>query len=200
MHRAKGFGRPNAAKLFMHGLMSHIPLRFLDLLYYLPDPGLAFLKRHVDLSSALSRKLIAERTDGAMRGDALGKDALSLIVKANVQEKGRWRLGDEELVPQFACVVFLRSSVLVLDDFVDRSDFMQGTSCGGTRDDSDDDQLDLVRTSAPRRRSADATRRARGCVRVGSGPAAAAQRRYQGALPSSLLAEPLYTHFDLVRT
>ena len=103
VRRAKGFGRPNAAKLFMHGLMSHIPMRFLDLLYCLPDPGLAFLKRHVDLSSALSRKLIAERTDGAVKGNALGSDALSLIVKANSHEKGRWRLGDEELVPQFAC-------------------------------------------------------------------------------------------------
>ncbi|VDB91027.1 unnamed protein product [Peniophora sp. CBMAI 1063] len=102
---AKGFGRPDSPKLFMHGMMAHIPMSLLDLLRYLPDPGLAFLRRHVRLSNTLSRRLIAERTEGAKRGLALGTDALSLIVKANIEETGRWRLRDEELVPQFATLL-----------------------------------------------------------------------------------------------
>ncbi|KAI0052758.1 cytochrome P450 [Auriscalpium vulgare] len=97
---AKGFGLPSDWKVFLQGVMVHVPPRVLDLMTYLPTAGLTFLRRHVRLSNAVARKLVAERGE-----DAEGRDALSLIVRANRNEDESRRLVDEELIPQLATIL-----------------------------------------------------------------------------------------------
>ena len=76
--RAKGFGLPSDWKVFCQGVMIHAPPWLLDPMIYFPSSGLAFLRRHVQLSNDIARKLIQSRSLDA--NDA-GKDALSRIRK-----------------------------------------------------------------------------------------------------------------------
>lgn len=98
---AKGFGLPTNWKVFCQGVMVHVPPSLLDLTIYLPTTGLAFLRRHVQLSNDIARKLILSRLPDMNDG----KDALSRIVVANRSESGRWRLSDDELSPQLATLL-----------------------------------------------------------------------------------------------
>jgi hypothetical protein len=75
-NRAKGFGLPSDWKVFCQGVMVHIPPRLLDTMIYFPTSGLAFLRRHVQLSNTIARKLIRSRLSEVEHVD---KDALSRI-------------------------------------------------------------------------------------------------------------------------
>lgn len=59
--------------------MTHVPPWLLNWMVYLPTSGLAFLRRHVQLSNCTARKLIQSRLLDA--DDANQKDALSRIGK-----------------------------------------------------------------------------------------------------------------------
>ena len=113
--RAKGFGLPSDWKVFCQGVMVHVPPWLLDPMTYFPSSGLKFLRRHVQMSDGIARRLIQSRL---LEGDDVDrKDALSRIgnrlfdhlrtstdiiylVKANRAEAERWRLTDDELAPQ----------------------------------------------------------------------------------------------------
>jgi hypothetical protein len=56
--------------------MVHVPPWLLDPMVYLPTSGLAFLRRHVQLSNGIARKLIQSRIP---EDDVDKKDALSRI-------------------------------------------------------------------------------------------------------------------------
>ncbi|KAI0295704.1 cytochrome P450 [Russula brevipes] len=100
---AKGFGLPSDWKVFCQGVMVHVPPWLLDTMVHFPSSGLAFLRRHVQLSNGIARRLIQSRLlDG---NDVDKKDALSRIVLANRSEAERWRLNDEELAPQLATLL-----------------------------------------------------------------------------------------------
>ncbi len=77
--RAKGFGLPSDWKVFCQGVMIRVPPWLLDPMIYFPSSGLVFLRRHVQLSNDIARKLIASRSLDA--DDAEKKDALSRIRK-----------------------------------------------------------------------------------------------------------------------
>ncbi|KAI9453185.1 cytochrome P450, partial [Russula earlei] len=100
---AKGFGLPSDWKVFCQGVMVHVPPSLLDLMIYFPSSGLAFLRRHVELSNNIARKLIQSRLAEARDVDR--NDALSRIVTANRSEAERWQLTDEELSPQLATLL-----------------------------------------------------------------------------------------------
>jgi len=100
---ARGFGLPSDWKVFCQGIMVHVPPSLLDLMIRFPSSGLAFLRRHVQLSNNIARKLIQSRLREV--DDADKKDALSRIVSANCSETERWRLTDEELAPQLATLL-----------------------------------------------------------------------------------------------
>jgi len=113
--------------------MVHVPPSLLDMMIYFPSSGLAFLRRHVQLSNNIARKLIQSRSREV--GDADKKDALSRIgicphpllgmrvlvsihpVLANCSEAERWRLTDEELTPQLACVLVATVPITSTDSF-----------------------------------------------------------------------------------
>jgi hypothetical protein len=95
--------------------MVHVPQWLLEPMVYFPTSGLAFLRRHVELSNCIARKLIQSRLpeDDADKKDALSRiganicgqfgHALSDVtysVMSNRTEAGRWQLTDEELAPQ----------------------------------------------------------------------------------------------------
>ncbi|KAI9441397.1 cytochrome P450 [Lactarius indigo] len=98
---AKGFGLPSNWKVFFQGVMDHVPQSLLDTMIHLPTSGLAFLRRHVQLSNDIAQKLILSRSPEMVDG----KDALSRIVVANRSESERWRLSDDELSPQLATLL-----------------------------------------------------------------------------------------------
>lgn len=52
----------------------------LDLMTYLPSDGLSFLRKHVEMSNEIARKLIKSKM-AALEEGKIGKDALSLIGK-----------------------------------------------------------------------------------------------------------------------
>jgi hypothetical protein len=56
--------------------MVHVPPRLLDTMIYLPTSGLTFLRRHVQLSNRIARRLIRSRLPGV---DNVDKDALTRI-------------------------------------------------------------------------------------------------------------------------
>ncbi|KAH9975382.1 cytochrome P450 [Lactifluus volemus] len=99
---AKGFGTPSDWKVLCQGVMVHVPPRLLDTMIYLPTSGLTFLRRHVQLSNRIARRLIRSRLRGV---DNVDKDALTRILIANRLEAERWRLTDDELVPQLATLL-----------------------------------------------------------------------------------------------
>ena len=74
--RAKGFGTPSDWKVLCQGVMVHVPPRILDAMIYLPTSGLTFLRRHVQLSNQIARRLIRSRSS---RVDNVDKDALTRI-------------------------------------------------------------------------------------------------------------------------
>ncbi|THH17361.1 hypothetical protein EW146_g3435 [Bondarzewia mesenterica] len=108
----KGFGRPSNWKIFLQGVMARVPLRLLSPMAYYPSEGLSFLRRHVRLCHGVARELVGRKTEELAEG-RMGKDALSLIdgldgscaVKANTSETERYRLSDEELLPQLATIL-----------------------------------------------------------------------------------------------
>ncbi|KAI0002552.1 cytochrome P450 [Russula compacta] len=100
---AKGFGLPSDWKVFCQGVMVHVPPWLLDMMIYFPSSGLAFLRRHVQLSNNIARRLIQSRLPETDNVDK--RDALSRIVIANSSESGRWRLTDKELAPQLATLL-----------------------------------------------------------------------------------------------
>jgi len=57
--------------------MVHVPSWFLDPMIYFPSSGLAFLRRHVQLSNGIARRLIQSRLPES--NDLDKKDALSRI-------------------------------------------------------------------------------------------------------------------------
>lgn len=71
----KGFGLPSNWKVFFQGVMDHVPPSLLSTMTYLPTSGLAFLRRHVQLSNVIAQKLILSRSSDIDDG----KDALSRI-------------------------------------------------------------------------------------------------------------------------
>ena len=75
--RAKGFGLPSDWKVFCQGVMVHVPTWLLDPMIYFPSSGLAFLRRHVQLSNSVARRLIQSRLPDSKDLDK--KDALSRI-------------------------------------------------------------------------------------------------------------------------
>ena len=75
--RAKGFGLPSDWKVFCQGVMVHVPPWLLDKMIYFPSSGLAFLRRHVQLSNNIARRLIQSRLIEA--DDVDQKDALTRI-------------------------------------------------------------------------------------------------------------------------
>jgi hypothetical protein len=75
--RAKGFGLPSDWKVFCQGVMVHVPTWLLDPMIYFPSSGLAFLRRHVQLSNGIARRLIQSRL--LEPNDLDKKDALSRI-------------------------------------------------------------------------------------------------------------------------
>ena len=75
--RAKGFGLPSDWKVFCQGVMVHVPTWLLDPMIYFPSSGLAFLRRHVQLSNGIARRLIQSRLPES--NDLDKKDALSRI-------------------------------------------------------------------------------------------------------------------------
>jgi hypothetical protein len=75
--RAKGFGLPSDWKVFCQGVMVHVPPWLLDPMIYFPSSGLTFLRRHVQLSNGIARRLIQSRLIEA--DDVDKKDALSRI-------------------------------------------------------------------------------------------------------------------------
>lgn len=78
-----------------------MPPSLLSTMTYLPTSGLAFLRRHVQLSNVIAQKLILSRSSDIDDG----KDALSRIGVANRSQYGRWRLSDDELSPQLATLL-----------------------------------------------------------------------------------------------
>ena len=95
--------------------MVHVPTWPLDPMIYFPSSGLAFLRRHVQLSNDIARRLIRSRFPES--SDLDKKDAPSRIgiyicdhfrlptltgtsVIANRFEAKRWRLTDDELALQ----------------------------------------------------------------------------------------------------
>ncbi|KAI0260715.1 cytochrome P450 [Gloeopeniophorella convolvens] len=101
---AKGFGLPSNRKVFLQGIMVYVPPGLLDVMAYLPTPGLAFLRHHVQLSYRIARKLVYSKVS-VPEGEGNNRDALSRIVKANRSEAERWRLSDAELLPQLATIL-----------------------------------------------------------------------------------------------
>ncbi|KAI0066958.1 cytochrome P450 [Artomyces pyxidatus] len=97
---ALGFGLPSDWKVFLQGVMAYVPPPILDLMAYVPTSGLTFLRRHVRLSNDIARILVCARA-----GSADGRDALSLIIRANASEDESRRLTDAELLPQLATIL-----------------------------------------------------------------------------------------------
>lgn len=70
--------------------MTHVPPWLLNWVIYFPSSGLAFLRRHVQLSNSTARRLIQSRlldADGANKKDALsriGKLSTSIAAQENV--------------------------------------------------------------------------------------------------------------------
>ncbi|EIM80594.1 cytochrome P450 [Stereum hirsutum FP-91666 SS1] len=100
----EAFGLPSDSKVLLQGLTTLIPPRILDLMPYLPSDGLAFLRKNLEMSNEIARKLIASKVAALEEGN-IGRDVLSLVVKANTTENGKLRLTDEELVPQLSTIL-----------------------------------------------------------------------------------------------
>lgn len=101
---AKGYGLPSNWKLFMQGIMAHAPPRLLNMMTYYPSESLEFLQRHVRLSNDISKTLLSQKQNALEEGN-LGKDVLSLVVKANLSETEKHRLEDEEVIPQLSSIL-----------------------------------------------------------------------------------------------
>jgi len=83
--------------------MVHVPTWLLNPMVYFPSSGLAFLRRHVQLSNTIARRLIQSRLPESNNLDK--EDALSRIVIANRSEVERCRLTDDELAPQLCTLL-----------------------------------------------------------------------------------------------
>ncbi|KAH9006424.1 cytochrome P450 [Lactarius hatsudake] len=71
--RAKGSGLPSYWKVFIRGVIDHVPPSLLDTMIYLPTSGLAFLRRHVQLSNDIVQKLTIKVTRNGRWKDALSQ-------------------------------------------------------------------------------------------------------------------------------
>ncbi|EIM88709.1 cytochrome P450 [Stereum hirsutum FP-91666 SS1] len=99
-----GLGPQSDSKIFVQGVMTHIPAQFLDIIAYLRSNRLRSLKNHVEVSNEVARKLLKSKA-AALEEGRVGRDILSLIVRANAMENEKLRLTDEELLPQVATIL-----------------------------------------------------------------------------------------------
>jgi cytochrome P450 len=89
--------------LVQYGL-EWLPSKLIYSLSYLPITKLYHFVTAGRKIARISKDIIQEKTDACVKGLEGGKDLMSLLVRANLNEKPSARLSDVEVISEIACV------------------------------------------------------------------------------------------------
>jgi len=82
--------------------MEWLPVFLIPILPYLPVKRFVQMRSCHDRMNAISRKLIAAKTEAHLQGLEGGKDLISLLMRGNAKEEASWKLSDAEVTAEIA--------------------------------------------------------------------------------------------------
>ncbi|KDQ63627.1 hypothetical protein JAAARDRAFT_385142 [Jaapia argillacea MUCL 33604] len=92
---------PSKFAILFVGLWSYVPSSWLYYVQYIPSRECLRFRHYLKLASKVAKELIDEKTERVLAGRAeKSKDAMTVLVQANLSEDPKRRLDDDEMISQ----------------------------------------------------------------------------------------------------
>ncbi|EGO03066.1 hypothetical protein SERLA73DRAFT_158707 [Serpula lacrymans var. lacrymans S7.3] len=82
------------------------PSWLIDILTLIPNKLMQAVTKSLDSANEAARALVQDRVEAIKNGDTLSNDALTLMLKANLNEDTKWRLTESEMTAQITSIFF----------------------------------------------------------------------------------------------
>ncbi|THG97108.1 hypothetical protein EW026_g4830 [Hermanssonia centrifuga] len=83
----------------------HMPSALLEYVGYIPTREYTRFRKAMQVIGRVSKQLIDEKTKSYSDGDDTRKDAMSVLVRANISENPKTRISEEEMISQMAVLI-----------------------------------------------------------------------------------------------